>query len=155
MTYNIKGPQLLGRRLTAWGVALTLAVMAFAGFAASGQVDKAEAYSSAYFCAPNGSYVVINAGQRCVDHRRVRHRFLRATIYVGDGPGNFCVGAKQNSDGTGGNTKSFGCHIPTLDGQKVAMTPTDPSPGSPLGYATIINTTGLNDFFTGYMEWYP
>lgn len=145
----------LRRWLTLAAVTAGLALAAVVGSATGAKLDQANAYSAAGFCDIPGGTVSIPAGGRCVDYRRVRHRFLRATVIFGDHAGNFCVGAKQNSDGTGANTKSFGCHIPTYDGQKVAMTPTDASPGSPLGYATIINGMGWVDLFYGYMQWYP
>lgn len=151
---HVPGMRQSFRSLRLLSVILALAAVGFYGAGAAGGVPRAEAYSSAGFC-DTLTAVTIAAGGRCVDYRRVRHRFLRATIIYGDGPGNFCVGAKQNPDGTGANTNYFGCHIPTLDGRKVAMTPTNSSPGSPLGYATIINTTGVTDLFYGYMEWYP
>jgi hypothetical protein len=87
----------------------------------------------------------------------VRHRYLRANRYSGypPGPGNFCVGAKQYANGTGANTKYFGCQIPSLYGD-TAISPAEPAPGSPLGYATIINTTGIAEIFVNnYMQWYP
>jgi hypothetical protein len=124
--------------------------------AAGGKLDQAQAYSSGPFCNIYGVSELIGPGGRCVDSRRVRHRYLRAraSLSYSPGPGNFCVGAKQNANGTGANTKYFGCQIPSLYGD-TAISPAEPAPGSPLGYATIINSIGTPDYFYGYMQWYP
>lgn len=119
---------------------------------AVGSGGTAQAYSSAGFC--DQSYqVYIPAGGRCVDNRRVRHRTVQATpVQTLIGPGTYCSGAKENSDGTGGNSLPFAC------GSRLAQfTRSGPYPSGvgTLGYATIINTLGEGNFFVGYMEWYP
>jgi hypothetical protein len=115
--------------------------------------QRAEAYSTANFCPNSTSLVWLTAGTRCVDGRRVRHRYIQANIVYFEGNGEYCVGAKQNPDGTGANTKGFGCSIPSLT--NYTYSGAQGPPGSDLGYATIINNTGGSATFAGYMEYYP
>jgi hypothetical protein len=143
------------RWLTVGVIALATAAAMLAGVAASNRVDQAHAFSSGNFCHlfSGSGYANIPAGSRCVDSARVRHRYVRADIWGGWGDGDYCVGAKQNADGTGGNTMGFGCAYwfqtsYTFSGPWI-------SPGAPLGYATIINRTGESDLFRGYKQWYP
>lgn len=143
--------RLLAVPLTVLGLILALSL----GHAASSKVSTAQAYSDAHFCAVPEHPVGIYAGQRCVDPYRLRHRYIRGTIHHVYGTGQFCVGAKQYGDGTGANTKYFGCHIPSQYPGYNAISPVEAAPGSPLGYATIINNTGSWDEFHGYMQWYP
>jgi hypothetical protein len=131
------------------GFVLAGAAAAFTGAATTTYVDKAEAYSVAAFCQS----VQIAAGGRCVDYRRVRHRYVQADIIWALGTGEYCVGAKQNADGTGANTKGFGCSWPHVS--LYTYSSAQPSPGSPLGYATIINQTGYSQPFWGDEHWYP
>lgn len=141
------------RRLLLTGVlAVALGATAFAGLSVSNAVNEASAYSQAIFCDPTNGGTLIPAGGRCVDGRRVKHRYVQASIGIGDGPGDYCAGAKQYSDGTGGNTMPFGCRPAST-----SWTQTGPRSlaDSVLGYATIINTTGHSDFFSGLMQWYP
>lgn len=141
--------------LRAWIAVACLAALLVVGHASSGSLTPAHAFSSGNFCWAGGGWQVIQPGQRCVNVDRQRHRYLKATALFGDQAGQFCVGAKQNPDGTGGNTKAFGCHIPTLYPGKDAISPAEAAPGSPLGYATIINNMAGADFFMGYKQWYP
>lgn len=135
-------------------VAFGLGVASMVGQAAGSNLDGAQAYSTAYFCPSSGpTYNVIPAGGRCVDTRRVRHRYVETHIWGAWGSGDFCVGAKANADGTGANTKGFGCAFTSQTSYTYSSA--QPSPGAPLGYATIINRTGSSDAFWGYMEWYP
>jgi hypothetical protein len=134
---------------------LALALTMFTALAASGKVDHAEAFSTGNFCNYDvpGYGDVVAAGGRCVDSKRNRHRYIKGRVYYGDGTGQFCAGAKQNPDGSGGNTMAFACRPPAYNAW--AITGTVLSPGTPLGYATIINQTGVTDFFLGYKQWYP
>lgn len=147
------GYSLGGRRLLALGlVGLAFGTASFAGSSVSSVVDDASAYPQGYFCDIWGQSVNLSAGARCVDGRRVKHRYIQAQIGIGDGPGTYCVGAKQNSDGTGGNTMAFGCEPASA---LYANTGPRNEVNAVLGYATIINTTGLFDAFSGFMQWYP
>ncbi len=147
-----EGPH-VARRL--WVLVVAAIVAMAACVAALGAVpQRADAYIADHFCPVNGSLVTIAAGSRCVDYRRLRHRYLQANIvWGGIGHGEYCVGAKENPDGTGGNTKGFGCSVPTLT--SYTFSGAQGPPGSPLGYATIINNTGASDLFVGQMHYYP
>jgi len=69
------------------------------------------------------------------------------------GQGEYCVGAKANPDGTGANTKGFGCSYPWLT--TYTFSGHHPYPGSARGYATIINHTGVGQDFWGLETWWP
>jgi hypothetical protein len=142
------------RRFMALSLAgLVLAVALWAVGAVSQNVAKADAYSFDTFCGNGAARTYIPAGGRCVDGRRVRHRYVEANILTNTGSGEYCVGAKQNADGTGANTKGFGCSYPWLT--YYTYSGAQAPPGSPLGYATIINHTGIGKEFWGIMHWYP
>jgi hypothetical protein len=129
-------------------VAASLGLALVALTATTSKVERASAYSSGHFCG-----YVIGAGARCVDPVRKDQRYIQATIWGSFGSGDFCVGAKQYSDGSGSNTTPFGC-IYTSQGN---YTFTGPYTSSiyPNGYSTIINRTGAADAFDGYQQWYP
>jgi hypothetical protein len=154
MTYAHRRP-VLGRRFLYLAVATMAAVaMVFAAMAGSSKVERANAYTVGNFCEPGGNWSLILAGGRCVDYRRVNHRYIKATLeWVGEGTGQYCVGAKKYADGTGANTEGFGCSAPLVT-KYTSTGPVSPTFSPALGYATIINNTGWYNGFKGYMEWY-
>lgn len=134
----LTGRSVLASILVALAVCSTLLVVQ----AAAPKVDNA---SAAEFCVRQ----VVFSGNRCVDYRRVNQTYIQANI---DDPtptgGQYCVGAKQYADGTGGNTEPFGCAYP----QQTLYTYTG-NYSSALGYATIINNTGRTQFVIGTLYW--
>jgi hypothetical protein len=138
-----------------WAVSLmAIGAMMVSLMTLSAAPQQANAYTVDYFCPSNGSVTTIPAGGRCVDYRRLRHRYIEANIlWGGVGQGEYCAGAKANPDGTGANTKGFGCSHGWLT--SYTYSGAQAAPGSPLGYATIINNTGASDLFVGVMHYYP
>jgi hypothetical protein len=139
------------RNLVALVVAALIAAMCVAGVTLAVSAvapSSAHAYSSGYFC----NYGPIPAGGRCVDGNHLRHRSVTVIPWFAPYGGQYCAGAKQYSNGTGGNTTPFACAPPAASFARAG--PYNYGETSH-GYATMINETGYSHGFSGEMTWYP
>jgi len=125
-----------------WAVALAATVSTLIGLSAA-QATAAEQYST--FC-PGTSAV---AGySRCVAYSRLWLYGVRAMLPVG--AGNVCVGAKTNSDGSGGNAIPFRCEWMDQYGLNSMWTA---GGNSNYGYATVINQNAYELILAGAMRY--
>jgi hypothetical protein len=122
---------------TAIVIALSASVLGVFSSSASAWVDR--------FC----TYGAISPYSRCVAPVRVLLYGVGAEklVGIGDTYDNPCLGAKQNSDGSGGNALPFTCITMTYG--QIRWTP---GGSSGTGYATIINNDAWTYWMGGYMN---